>query len=264
MSEHPYGPPMDPSSPLLRVEFHLVMGLRGFTVQDKSNVPLDVDWDHALADFVRWHEGTTLPPGEYVFTVHHGLGFRVAELPTEGLNEETRREIIDWIQSFCEETFRTLCVGLVSFPTPREIHQAARGILGASAQTAIRSLKDPGKLQGDFLTLVPAATNRLDSSRQIEQGGMIALVIQEGGVSLPGGMVAMPGTPDETGHMEVRVGYLPESPINDWLNAALAQRLTAAVESERVDVLAQIAAEFEDRCTWYENAVARIKVFVGL
>jgi hypothetical protein len=246
------------------VELALVLGEIKYTVEDRSNVPLGIDWQRALVEFVVDHNGVTLPSGEYIFTVQHGAGFRVADLPTEGLSEETRRAVVDWIQPYMEEIFRVLCVGLVCFPTSREIRLAAQGILQAGAHTAIKALKDPDKLQSDFLTIVPAATDRLGPSRKIEHGGMVALVIQEGGISLPGGMVAMPGVPDETGHLEVKVGYLPTGSINDWLNTELVKRLTADIEKMRPEILAQVAAQFEDKRAWYEKAGARIKSLLGL
>lgn len=163
-----------------------------------------------------------------------------------------------------EETFRTLCVGLVTFPTPREIRLAARSVLFASAHAALRSLKDPDKLEPDFLTLVPTATDRFGDSRRIEHAGMVALLVQEGGFSLPGEMMVMPGLPNEAGRLEVKVGYLAQCPLNDWLNANLVGRLTETVQEVRADVLREVSATFEDRRTWYERASAHLKKLVGL
>lgn len=264
MSDRTLGPPMDPSNPLLRVELLLAHGEDGFCVINNSNVPMGIDWELAFDIFVSQDQVRVLPPGEYVFTVRHKEGFRVAELPTDGLSKQTRQDLIDHFQPFCEEMFRVLCVGIVSFPTPREIRLVASGIVNASAQTAIRSLKDPDKLEPDFLTLVPMGIDRFSSSRMIKQDRIVALLTQEGGVSFPGGMVAMLGVPNESGHLEVMVGYLPGNPISDWLNVALVERLALAVEVVRAQILFEVIAQFDARRSWYEKASDRLKELVDL
>lgn len=264
MSDRHLGSSMDPSNPLLRVDLLLAHGEDGLCVLDNSNVPMGIDWELVFSNFVRQDQVHVLPPGEYVFTVRHDEGFLVAKLPTDGLSEQTRQDLIDQFQPFCEKMFRVLCVGIVSFPTQREIRLVASGIVSASVQTAIRSLKDPDMLEPNFLTLVPIATDRLSSSRMIDQDGIVELLTQEGGVSLPGGMVAMIGVPDESGHLEVKVGYLHGNPINDWLNVALVERLVLAVEEVRAQILCEVIGQFDARRTWYEMASNRLKKLIGL
>lgn len=257
------GPPMDPANPILHVYLMITYDDKGdLHVADKSNIPLEFDWDRVINKFAsEGQQARVLPPGEYVFTVHHNLGFRVVELPTEGLSEQTRLDLIELIQPFCEETFRSLCVALVCFPTPREIRQAAKGIVDASVHAMLKILQDPQKLEPNFLTLVPAASVR---ARRVEQDGIITMLFVNGGVMLPGGMSTNPGIPDEAGRLEVKVGYLPKSPINDWLNEALVARLNEAIAEVRDEVLLGVIEEFEGKRTWYEKAVTQLRRFVGL
>ena len=93
---------------------------------------------------------------------------------------------------------------------------------------------------------------------------MIKLISYADGLSIPGGVIAGLGDMDETGHLEVKVGYLPASPINDWLNAALVVQLTVAIEEVRTDDLRDVIAKFEDQRSWYERASARLKSLFGL
>ncbi len=101
-------------------------------------------------------------------------------------------------------------------------------------------------------------------STKIDWKEMIKLISYADGLSIPGGVIAGLGDMDETGHLEVKVGYLPASPINDWLNAALVVQLTVAIEEVRTDDLRDVIAKFEDQRSWYERASARLKSLFGL